>query len=63
MFSVRYLVYNNCKPISEVAFGRGSRELRILKLLLEPTEKIGKIYIFMIGIIQEYLKKGSVFIK
>ena len=39
-FSVHYLVYNNYKIILEAAFGRGSRESRILRILKLLQERI-----------------------
>ena len=56
-FSVHYFVYNNCKLISGAAIGRGLENLESLKFSNFYRHTC------TIEIIQEYLQKGSVFIK
>ena len=63
-FSVCYLVYNNYKLISEAAIGMGSRKLRILRLLHCCRYLKNRKNLHFAGIpVQQYLQKGSVFIK
>ena len=56
-FSVHYFVYNNCKLILGAAIGRGLENLESLKFSNCYRHTC------TIEIIQEYLQKGSVFIK